>query len=66
MQSTATTVPPKATSPLSNLPPIHSSTLVEAPPPGSSIYTASVKDPAEIKSPELPLKEAKASEVSRA
>lgn len=65
MQSTASPVP-KATSPLSNLPSIQSSTLVEVPPPGSSIYTASVKDPADIKSPELPLSEVKASEVSRA
>ncbi|KAH8118391.1 poly polymerase [Phellopilus nigrolimitatus] len=51
---------PKAEHPLSSLAPIQPPTVVEAPPPGASVYTTAVKDPADIKSPHLPLGESAA------
>lgn len=43
---------------LSNINSVRPPTVVEAPPPDSGIYTSSVKDPAEIRSPQLPVGEA--------
>ncbi|KAI5123418.1 hypothetical protein M0805_006123 [Coniferiporia weirii] len=52
--------PSKAVHPISALNPVQPPTVVEAPPPGSTVYTSAVKDPADIKSPQLPFGEATA------